>query len=108
MRLNVCVLTAKQLLCTLNCDSLYHVYILTSTIITLSGITLCVFVGQHGSHCHHDRLRYDILGSDKLQISSLTCGFLLNCLADFRVIVFDKFHYLINHGLCLLFRKYPL
>ena len=108
MRLNVGILTAEQLLCTLDCDGLYHVDVLAAAVIALSRVTLRIFVGQHGSHCHHDRLRYDVLRSDKLQISSLTCGFLLNCLADFRVIVFDKFHYLINHGLCLLFRKCPL
>ena len=46
MGLNVGVGAAKDLLGTIDSDALHHVHVFTATVITVTGITFCVLVGQ--------------------------------------------------------------
>ena len=61
MWLNIDIFTSKQLLCTLSCKIFHYIDILTSAIITLSRISLCVLVRKRTSHSCHNCLGYDIL-----------------------------------------------
>ena len=100
MGLDIGVIAAEELLRALDGQSLHHVHALTSAVIALAGITLGVFVGQHRAHRHHNRLGYDVLGSDQLQIPSLPRALGLDRFAHFLVIAGNKVHYLIYHMSC--------
>ena len=72
MGLHVGIVTAEELLGPLDGDVLHHVHALAAAVVTLSGITLGVLVGEHAAHGHHNGLGNDVFGSDELQISSLS------------------------------------
>ena len=67
MRLHVGVFRPEEILRTLLCDGFDLVHLLAATVITLTGITLGVFVGQHRTLRLQDGFRHEVLGSDHLQ-----------------------------------------
>ena len=71
MRLYIGKISAEQLLSTLYCDSLNNINIFAAAVITLSGISLSIFVCKNASHCCHNSRRNDILTCDKLKIALL-------------------------------------
>ena len=58
MRLDINILTSKQFFCSLDCQILYNINILTSTIITFSRISFCIFICKMTSHCCHNCFGY--------------------------------------------------
>ena len=72
MWLNVCMVCTKQLTRSFSCNFFCNVNTFTSTIITLSGIALCVFICKHTSHSRKYRFRNYIFTCNKLNVSSLT------------------------------------
>jgi hypothetical protein len=72
MRLNVCVICAPQLASTLTGDILYLVNEFASAVVTLTGIALCILVGENAARCKKNCLGNDILGCDKLDVALLT------------------------------------
>ena len=71
MGLNVGVLGAEQLAGALNGDVLHHVHAVAAAVVSLGGVALGVFIGQHRANGHHHGLGDHVLGSDELQTVSL-------------------------------------
>ena len=103
MRLYIDVLTAKQFLCAFSCQFLNYIHALTSTVITLSRITFCIFVGQNTSHCRHNRRAHPVFRCDQLNVAVLSvklcsdrcCNFRIYCLYIFQcihnILLFNSF-----------------
>ena len=103
MRLYIDVLTAKQFLCAFSCKFLNYIHALTSTVITLSRITFCIFVGQNTSHCRHNRRAHPVFRCDQLNVAVLSvklcsdrcCNFRIYCLYIFQcvhnILLFNSF-----------------
>ena len=79
------ILTAKQLLGSLSRKVLNNIHILTSTVISLTRISLCILVGEMAAHGCHNRLWYDILGSYELQIVILSVELVCHCCRYFWI-----------------------
>ena len=72
MRLHVGILGTKQSFQPINRQLFSHVYVLTSTVITFSGITLGVFIGELATlRFHHCRAGV-IFRGDQLNVIFLT------------------------------------
>ena len=87
MRLNVGMIGAKQLAGTAAGDILNDIYILAAAVITLSGITLGVFVGEDRTHCSQYCGRNDIFACDKLDVAALAKKLQLHCIGNLAVIL---------------------
>ena len=107
VRLYVRILTAEQLLRTLDRDGLDFVDIDTATVVTLARVTLGVLVGQHGAHGHHGRTGYDVLRCDELDVVHLAVILAKNRRADLRICLRDVVHYFLDHNLPPLFSSKP-
>ena len=91
MRLYIDVFTAKQLLCSLSCEFLYHVHAVTAAIITVRRITLCIFIRQNASHSGHDRMADPVLRRDQLDVAVLSVKFSGNRVCDLSINCFYIF-----------------
>ena len=60
VRLNIGIICAKQFFRTFNSQSFYFINVFTAAIITMSGITFCIFVSQNGTHSLHYCRRYEV------------------------------------------------
>ena len=72
MGLNIDVIRAEELLCTLDCKILYNIYTLTSAVITFSRISFCIFICHDASLCFHNCITDPVLGCDQLDMAVLT------------------------------------
>ena len=95
MRLNVCMVSTKDLLDALTSEVFYLIYAFAAALITLSGIALSVLIGQMAAHCCHNCLADKVLGSDKLQMAALTCKLLLHVAAKLRIVCTNQIE--LNH-----------
>ena len=86
--LYICIITAKQLLCSLDCKILYHIHAFASAIITLCRIPLCIFIGQYASHRCHDRFADPVFRCDQLNMAVLSVLLIHNGLCDLRIYCF--------------------
>ncbi len=100
MRLHTRMVTAKQLLHTLNRQILQDVHMLTASVVTSSRITFRIFVRGHRSHGQHDRRAYNVLRSNQFQIPPLTAHFQIQGSPDLLVTASDIVHYVLNHVHC--------
>ena len=75
----------KQFLCARYGKRLDLVNIFTSAVVSASGVTLRVFIGQDAARSRKDRFRNDVLRCDQLNILSLSLQFPAQRPADFRV-----------------------
>ncbi len=85
MRLYICIITAKKLLCTLNCKVFHHIDALTAAIVTLSGIPLRIFIGQRAAHCRHHGLAHPVLGRNQFNMAILPLLFRHNSICNLWV-----------------------
>jgi len=85
MRLYVSIICSEQFLCSLDGKSFYYVYAIASAVVSLSGITFRIFIGQNASHGCHNRFAYPVLGSNQLDMAVLTLLFIYNGLRNFRI-----------------------
>ena len=72
MGLYIGIITAEQLLGTLDCQIFDDIHALTSAVISLAGITFRIFIGQGTAHSRHDCLAYPVFGSDQFNMTVLT------------------------------------
>ena len=98
MRLHIGIAAAEELLGTLDGQCLDLIDIDTAAVVTLSGISLCIFIRKHSAHSHHAGCRYDVLGSDQLDIALLSLVFLPDSCTDLRVCRLNKIHDFLNHN----------
>ena len=63
--------------------------ILTSAVVALSGITFGIFVREGAAHGGHNRLAYEILRSDQLDVVVLTLHLTCDTRSDLGVNRFD-------------------
>ena len=82
MRLYIGIACTKKLLGSINSQLLYHIYVFAATIVTLTWIALCIFIGEDTALSSHNSLADNILGSNQLQLVSLTIQLLVNCLGN--------------------------
>ena len=92
MRLYVGPLCIENLFQPFDGDSFALVYYFATSIIALTGISFCVFVGQTASHGLHDLVADKVLGSDQLNAFQLALVLLLDNVKNDVV----SFHYLLN------------
>jgi hypothetical protein len=85
------MICSPKLASTFTGNILHLVNKLTSAVIALAGITLCIFVGKHTACGEKNCLRNDVLGCDKLDVAALTCKFSATRRADFRVEILYSF-----------------
>ena len=90
MRLNVGAVRAEELFCALDSEIFNDVNEFAAAVITLAGITLGVFVGQHAAHCRHNGGRDEVLRGDKLDVASLPAKLEIHGIRHFRVILCDE------------------
>ena len=88
--LYVCIACAEELLCSLNGDGLNNVNVLATTVIALAGIALGILVGKGSAVSLHNRLGYEVLGRDKLDLISLSRSLVHYRGVDLRVICLKK------------------
>ena len=92
MRLYIDVLSAEQFLCTFSRQILYDIYAVTATVITMSGISFCIFNRQHAAHCRHDCMTDPVFRSNQLDVAVLSVTLSLNSGCDLRIYGFNIFH----------------
>ena len=100
VRLHVCEVCAEQLFSPFDRQIFRHIHEFASAVISLTGITFRILVGEEGTHCRHNRGRYYIFARNQFQIAALTGKFQLERFVKFRVEVLDNFE--IYHNLYLL------
>ena len=61
MGLHIYILTAKDLFRSCNSQILHHVHTLAAAVISLSGITFRILIGQRAAHGRHHRFTYPVL-----------------------------------------------
>ena len=88
MRLYVGIITAKQLLGTLDCQILNHIHAFAAAIISLAGITFRIFIGQRTAHSCHNRLTYPVLRSNQFDMTVLTIFLVDNGLCHLGIYFF--------------------
>ena len=100
VRLYVGMLGAEQFTRSLPGDVLYDVHALAAAIITLSRISLRIFVGEHSAHGGHHRRRYNILRGNQLDVSLLAGKFLLHGFAHSLILTCHEangIHQIVKH-----------
>ena len=90
VRLNVGAVRAEELFCALDSEIFNDVNKFAAAVITLAGITLGVFVGQHAAHCRHNGGGDEVLRGDKLDVASLSAELEIHGVRHFRVILCDE------------------
>ena len=97
VRLNVCELSAEELLCSFDSEIFNHVDALASAVVTLCGVTLGILICKNGADSRHNRGRDEVLGRDELDTSLLTRALCLDSLAHLGIELRQKFHIFLNH-----------
>ena len=95
--LNVCMLCAEELLCSVACDVFYNVNVFAAAVVTLAGVTLCIFVCKGRSHSRHNCFGNTVFGSDKLNALLLAFKLFSNVFANFGVCRREKVDIFVNH-----------
>ena len=83
--LHIGILTAKELLCSLDGQVLHHIHTLASAVVSLSRIAFCVLVGQRAAHSCHNSLGNPVFRCDQLDVAVLTGLLIHNGLGDLRI-----------------------
>ena len=78
VRLDVGVVGAEQLFSTINGQLLNHIHMLTTAVITLSGVAFGILVSQQGSLRFHHQRAGVVFGGDQLNMLLLTHRFTLD------------------------------
>ena len=99
--LNIGVVRAKELAGPLPGNILHHVHALTAAVVTVGGIALSVFVGQHCAHGSQHRDADKVLRGDQLNVAPLALKFLPNACADLRVSLGNQLHHFLDHACAL-------
>ena len=102
VRLNIGVLRAKQLACTLDRNIFHLIHIGTAAVIALARQTLGVLVGQHTAHGGHDGGRDDVLAGNELDVLALTGQLPVHGGGQLRVCFLDQtdgVHHVFVHSL---------
>ena len=92
MRLHVGKLCAKQLLCPVARDVLYHVHGPAATVVAPAGKALGIFVRKGRSHGLHNGQTYEVLGSNELDGVALTRELVADGRRKLRIGEERKFH----------------
>ena len=87
VRLHVSILCTEQFADTVDGKLLHLIYYLTAAIVTVSGITLGVFVGQITAHSLHDLIADEVLRRNQFNTFQLTLMLFLNELKN-RIVSF--------------------
>ena len=75
MRLNINVVTAKQLLGPLSCKFFNHIHTFAAAVVSLTRISFGIFIGKGRTHSCHNSLAYPVFGGDQLNMAVLSCHF---------------------------------
>ena len=75
VRLYVYMVTAKKFFGTFFRQIFHNIHFFTSAIVAFCRITLCVFIGQRGSHCIHDCFGNNVFRSNEFNIMLLSFQF---------------------------------
>ena len=97
VRLNVCVLGAKDLLGAVTCQILHDVSVFAPTIVAASGIALGILVCKDRAGRFKHRLRDEVLAGDHLQPFVLAEGFVVNGCGDFRICLGEGKSHAVSH-----------
>ena len=117
MRLNIGIITAKQLFGPVSCQILYHVHTLTAAVVPAPRIPFRIFVSQDASHSGHHSLAHPVLRSDQLNVGILPFSLCLDRPCNLRIYLqdlikrihmypsclFDKFTISVTQNLCTYF-----
>ncbi|MNV37430.1 hypothetical protein D3C71_1289510 [compost metagenome] len=87
VRLNVRVVCAEQLFCTVNRQLFNDINVLATAVVALARVTFCIFVGQLRTLRLHDARAGVVLGGDQFDVLFLTYFFLLHSLPQFGIII---------------------
>mgnify|MGYP003585062726 CR=1 FL=1 len=87
MRLHVRIFAAKCGLDAVNCQLLCLLYNLAATIVTATGLSFRIFIGQHTSHCLHYLQRSKILRSNEFNTVTLPFQFLADEIKDQSILL---------------------
>ena len=85
MRLDICVFSAEQLTGTFSGDFFHDIDAFTAAVISSSGVTFSVFIGQDTAHSGHDSRGDNIFTGDQFNIAALSGELFLHRGSDFRV-----------------------
>src|SRR3974390_2694766 len=85
MRLHVCVLRAKKLLCSIARQILDNIGKLASAVVPLSGIPLGILIRKHRSGSFEHSFADKVLGSNQLQPLMLAPRFVINRRRNLRI-----------------------
>ena len=88
MGLYIGIITSKQLLGTFDRQILDDIHALTTTVISLAGISFRIFIGQWTSHSCHNSLTYPVFRCDQLDVTVLTILLVNNGLCHFGIYSF--------------------
>ena len=87
VRLYVCILCTKQFADAVDSQLFYLVHHLAATIVAVTGVTLCVFVGQVAAHRFHYLIADEVLRRNQFDTFQLALMLFLNELEN-RVVSF--------------------
>ena len=91
VRLNICVLSTEKFLGPVNGKLLDYIDIFASAVISCTGITLGIFVGQMAAHCLHNGTACEVFGCDKLDVVTLTPEFIFHRVIKLCIKILYKF-----------------
>ena len=95
--LDVGIVAAEELAGPLAGDVLRDVHGVAAAVVPLAGIALSILVGQAGPHGQHHGFTDNVFRGDELDVAALPGEFLLDGGADFRVVLGNEIHSLLDH-----------
>jgi hypothetical protein len=85
MGLDICIIAIEEFADSASGNVLGLINVLATAIITLAGISLGIFVGEHGTLGLHDGFGNKVLGSDEFDFRVLAGLLLSYDIEDFRI-----------------------
>ena len=86
MRLYIDIVTVKQMSGTIARQIFRHINKFAAAVVTLSRISLGIFMGQDTSLRFAHSCGHKVFRSNKFELPGLTTAFLKNCLCNFRIL----------------------
>ena len=97
VRLHICKVATKEFLCAISCEIFDLIVKLAASVITLAGISLCVFVGHPRSRRMHHCIADMIFAGDQFESCLLTVALAGKNARDIWIRLFEKCEKIVTH-----------